>query len=172
MNPYHYTLTPEDFLSRKERATLMKVCKERAELDLIKGRQTWPIRYTLIDLALYSGLRVSELVALKIGDLYLKEKDPFIIVRNGKGKKERTVYIDDKLCKHLQWFIGYKERALLQSIEKDAPLFAGRGGNHSPTITLMKSFKCAIQSSHLRNPSNPQGEAYLRFLLVTINWKP
>lgn len=150
MEPVHYTLTPEDFLSRKERATLMKVCRERSELDLMKGRQTWPIRYTLVDLALYSGLRVGELVALKIEDLYLEEKDPYIIVRQGKGKKERTVYIDNKLCKHLQWFLTYKDKSLHQSVTQDAPLFSGHGGNHSPTITLMKSFKSAIHAAGLR----------------------
>jgi hypothetical protein len=30
----NYILTPEDFLSRKERQQLMKTCREHAELDL------------------------------------------------------------------------------------------------------------------------------------------
>jgi len=100
-------MTPEDFMSRKERQQLMKTCKEHYELDLIKGRQTWPIRYMLIDLALYSGLRESEMAALKVGDLVFNESDPFIIVRHGKGNKKRTVYIDQKLAKHLKEFINY-----------------------------------------------------------------
>ena len=58
----------------------MKTCREHAELDLIKGRQTWPVRFMLIDLALYSGLRVGEMAALKVGDISFKEPDPFIIV--------------------------------------------------------------------------------------------
>ena len=43
----NYVITPEDFMSRKERQQLMKICKEHSELDLIKGRQTWPVRYML-----------------------------------------------------------------------------------------------------------------------------
>jgi hypothetical protein len=35
-----YKLTPENFLSSKERQQLMKTCREHAELDLIKGSQT------------------------------------------------------------------------------------------------------------------------------------
>ena len=49
----NYILTPENFLSWKERQQLMKTCREYAELDLIKGRQTWPVRFMLVDLALY-----------------------------------------------------------------------------------------------------------------------
>jgi integrase len=145
----NYVITPEDFMSRKERQQLMKICKEHSELDLIKGRQTWPIRYMLVDLALYSGLRVSEMAALKVGDLVFNESDPFVIVRHGKGNKKRTVYIDQKLAKHLKEFIHYKERALNQSVDLETPLFTGRNGKHSPPITLMKSFKQAIEASGL-----------------------
>jgi len=41
----NYIVTPEDFLSRKECQQLLKTCRENAELDLIKGRQTWPVRF-------------------------------------------------------------------------------------------------------------------------------
>ena len=145
----NYVITPEDFMSRKERQQLMKTCKEHSELDLIKGRQTWPIRYMLVDLALYSGLRVSEMASLKVGDLVFNESDPFVIVRHGKGNKKRTVYIDQKLAKHLKEFINYKRKALNQSTDIESPLFAGRDGKHSPPITLMKSFKQAIEASGL-----------------------
>src|ERR1035437_2091932 len=148
----HYTLTPEDFLSRKERTALMKCCKERAVIDLMKGRRTWVIRYILVDLALYSGLRVSEMCNLKVGDLYLPATDPYIIVRHGKGDRERTVYIDEKLSSHLRWYVEeYKSKTLFQSIEDDAPLFSGQGGKPSPTITLMKSFKEAVHAAQLRD---------------------
>ena len=146
----NYLLTPEDFLSRKERQMIMKVCAERSELDLMKGRITWPIRYMLIDLALYSGLRVAELAALKIGDVYCNGDDSHVIVRHGKGNRKRTVYIDQKLVKHLKEYIEYKKKTLKQSVEPDAPLLTGRDGQHSPPITLMKSFKIAVIASGLR----------------------
>jgi site-specific recombinase XerD len=145
----NYIITPEDFMSRKERQQLMKICKEHSELDLIKGRQTWPIRYMLVDLALYSGFRVSEMAALKVGDLVFNESDPFIIVRHGKGNKKRTVYIDQKLAKHLKEFINYKAKTLNQAVDMESPLFSGRDGKHSPPITLMKSFKQAIEVAGL-----------------------
>lgn len=147
----NYILTPEDFLSKKERQQLMKICREHAELDLLKGRQTWLVRFMLIDLALYSGLRVAEMAALKIGDLIFQDIVPYIVVRHGKGDKKRTVYVDQKLVKHLKEFIAYKSKGLKQSIDKESPLFSGRDGKHSPPITLMKSFKQAIEVAGLPN---------------------
>ena len=145
-----YVLTPEDFLSRKERHTLIKTCKEHSDLDLMNGRMIWPVRWMLIDLALYSGLRVSEIASLKIRDIKTQEPDPHLIVRHGKGNRKRTVYLDEKLSKHLQWFIDYKRKTLHQSTLPEDPLFAGRKGDHSPPITLMKSFKQAIKAAGLR----------------------
>lgn len=145
----NYIITPEDFLSRKERQQLIKTCREHSELDLLKGRQTWPIRYMLIDLALYSGLRVAEMAALNVSDLILEEPDPYLIVRHGKGNKKRIVYIDQKLCKHLKDFLVYKAKSLKQSLDGQSPLFSGWHGQHSPPITLMKSFKKAIEVADL-----------------------
>jgi len=145
-----YVLTPEDYFSRDERKKIFTTCQDLSELDLLHGRQTWPIRYMLVVLAMYSGLRVAEIAALKIGDLSLSGNDPYLIVRNGKGGKKRTVYLDKKLRSHLKEIIDYKGKTLRQSIDPDAPLFSGRDGKHSPPITLMKSFKQAVIESGTR----------------------
>lgn len=163
----NYTLTPEDYLSRVHRQSLIKTCREHSELDLMKGRITWPTRYMLIDLALYSGLRVGEIAALKIGDLSLTSIDPYIIVRHGKGNRERTVYIDEKLCKHLQWFIEFKSKSLHLVVNTDTPLFSGRDGKHSPPVTFMKSFKIACMKAGLpaRYSIHSCRHTYATFLL-------
>ncbi|MBN2611763.1 MAG: site-specific integrase [Bacteroidales bacterium] len=162
-----YVLTPEDFFNRDERKLIMKTCREFAELDLLKGRQTWPVRFMLVDLALYSGLRVAEIAALKIEDLHLTGNDPFLIVRNGKRGKKRTVYFDKQLAKHLNQFIDYKAKSLKQSIELNAPLFSGREDKHSPPITLMKSFKKAVITAGIRKELSIHSarHTYATFLL-------
>jgi site-specific recombinase XerD len=135
-----------------KRDKLLKFCREKAELDLMKGRITWTVRYMLVNLALYSGLRVSEIAKLKIQDLSLdKVDDPYLYVKNGKRGKSRDVYLDTEIVKELRKFISYKKKTLKDSIEPEAPLFAGRGGNHSTTTTLQISFKKAIEESGL-NP--------------------
>jgi site-specific recombinase XerD len=163
----NYILTPERFLSRDERKKLIKHCQEHAEFDLLRGRMTWPVRYMLIDLALYSGLRVGEMAVLKIGDIYLKGEDSYIIVRHGKGNRMRTVYMDSKLAVHLKEYIKYKSRTLKQSIDAESPLFSGRNAKHSQAITLMKSFKVAITTCGLRQSLSIHScrHTYATFLL-------
>jgi len=89
----------------------------------MKGRQTWPVRYMLIDPALYSGLRVSEKAALIIGDIVCNEQDPYIIVLKGKGNIKRIVFIDLNMAKHIKEFLNYKSKTLKQAIDKESPLF-------------------------------------------------
>ena len=162
-----YVLTPKDYISREERKQIMKTCSDRSELDLLHGRQTWPIRFMLIDLAMYSGLRVAEVAALKIGDLYLQGNDPYLIVQIGKGGKKRTVYLDKELRSHLKKIIDYKKKTLNHSIDPEAPFFSGREGKHSPPITLMKSFKQAVIEAGLRNKLSIHSarHTYATFLL-------
>ena len=75
-----YIVTPDKFLDRAQRRKLIKTTKEKAELDLLHCRRSWPVRYILVDLALYSGLRVAEIAALKLGDLEMRARNPRLTV--------------------------------------------------------------------------------------------
>ena len=166
IKPKH-EITRDKFLDREERKQLLKTCKDKAELDLIHGRTTWVVRYMLVDLALYSGLRVGEIAALKICDLFLTGKDPYIMVWHGKGNKKREVYLDSGLVRHLKEYIQVKKKTWEESVDEQAPLFAGRSGNHPPPITLMKSFKRAIEEADLpsRYSIHNARHTYATFLL-------
>jgi integrase len=87
-----YKLSQDKLLSAGEVKRLLKDCEERAELDLRKGRRIWITRHMLVAVALGTGLRVSEIVALNIGDINLAGKNPYIRVRDGKGGKKRDVF--------------------------------------------------------------------------------
>jgi len=144
-----YKITKDKFFDREERIKLMKTCKDKAELDQLKGRTTWPKRYMLIDIALFTGLRVSEIASLKMEDLSLKTKDPFLIVRNGKRGKKRDVYLSNRLTRQLKKYIDYKKKTLNESIDDEAYLFPGRNGEKTSVFTLMMSFKRAIREAGL-----------------------
>ena len=136
-----YNITRDKFLSVKEARKLLKVCEKNALSDLKAKRSTWVTRYMLIHLALHSGLRVSEMASLKIGDLHFNGIDNYLIVQSGKRGKKRDVYLDKELVKHLQNYLEIKKTYLQESITVDAPLFAGRGGGHYTTTALEISFK-------------------------------
>ena len=149
MSSTSYNIDREKILDLDQRSKLLKTCKDKADLDLLHGRETWIKRYMLVDLALFSGLRVAEIANLTIGDINLKAKDPYLIVRKGKRGKKRDVYLDKDLVRHLKIFISWKKKTMGEEVENDSPLFTGRNRKHCAVITLMKSFKRAIEESNL-----------------------
>jgi integrase len=166
-----YNIDREKILDLEQRAKLIKTCKDKAELDLLHGRETWIKRYMLIDLALFTGLRVAEITNLTIGDINLKAKDPYLIVRKGKRGKKRDVYLDKELVKHIKAFINWKKKTMREEVEDDSPLFTGRDGKHCAVITLMKSFKRAIEESQLpiHFSIHSARHTYATFLLHATN---
>ncbi len=91
-----YNIDREKILDHDQRSKLLKTCRDKAELDLLHGRETWIKRYMLVNLVLFTGLRVSEIANLTIGDIELNTKDQYLIVRNGKrGKKGMFTWIEN-----------------------------------------------------------------------------
>jgi len=171
MNSTTYNIDREKILDFDQRSKLLKTCRDKSELDLLHGRETWIKRYMLVDLALFSGLRVAEITNLKIGDIQLTSKDPYLIVRKGKRGKKRDVYLDKELVNHLKTFITWKKKTMGEEVENDSPLFMGRNGKHCAVITHMKSFKRAIEESHLplHFSIHSARHTYATFLLHTTN---
>jgi site-specific recombinase XerD len=144
-----YAITRDKFMSMKERNKLLRVCKKQSRVDTDENRRTWVTRYMVVHLAVNSGLRVSEIAALKIFDLHLNGKENYLTVRNGKCGKKRDVYVDAELVMHLQNYLFFKEKLWNESIDREAPLFTGNGGKHYTTTALHISFKKAIEKAGL-----------------------
>ncbi len=138
-----YVITRDKFMSVKEKSKTLRCCKKEAKADLCSKDKKWVNRYMLIHLALNTGLRVSKIAALKISDVNLNGKENYLVVRHGKGKRKR-VFILMMIVEHLKTYITIKQKLWREAIESDAPLFAGRGGNHYTTTALQISFKKAI----------------------------
>ena len=62
----------------------------------------------LIETARMTGLRRGELANLKVGDLHLDGDDPVLIVRGGKGSKDRAVSLNPYIRDRLAGFIKGK----------------------------------------------------------------
>ena len=61
----------------------------------------------IIEMLLSSGVRVSELTGLTVADVNLETMS--VHVTNGKGAKERTVYINDLARTHLQAYLAERD---------------------------------------------------------------
>jgi site-specific recombinase XerD len=145
-----YKIDRSKFFDYNEREIIMLTCEKENYYDLAKGRMTWPIRYMLVDLAFNSGLRVAEIAALTVEDVKINLREPYIFVRNGKRSKSRDVYIDKELVRRIHDFLK-KKRNWNQSIEPQAPFFAGQGGKPYSTTALSISFKMAVRKAGLRD---------------------
>jgi integrase len=128
---------------------LRDVMQARAAQDLAKGRRTNIVRWSVVDLALSAGLRVSELAALKVADLRLTGSKPQLTVKSGKGGKKRTIPLSGPLSglkQHLAEFLDWKEHAK-EPTGPGAPLFGSRymgKWRHYSTFGLKNQFKKAL----------------------------
>lgn len=119
---------------------------------LLKSSNTYFLRvrnHSIVMLAFHSGLRMSEIINLRLSDLNLDEK--LIHVRQGKGGKDREVVMTDDLVSHLKTYLQEHERffqgkTLILFPSKSGKLFVKR--EFSRLIALLKE-KTGIQfASH------------------------
>lgn len=101
----NWIITPDKYLSDEEYKALMKTCKQAAEFAALKNRIKRIRDYMIIDLALNSGLRVSEIANLKVEDLHITKGNSQIFVREGKGGKSHLVMIGKDLRRHIKKFL-------------------------------------------------------------------
>lgn len=144
-----YKITRDKFFGTDEEKVMLNVTEANALLDRKRGRITWGARWMLVHLAMRSGLRVSEIADLKIGDIHLANGSPYIYIRKGKRGKDRDVYIDSELTKHLKEFIQEKKQLWDQANSQDDYLFAGQGGGRITTTALTMSFSQAVKKAGL-----------------------
>ena len=70
-----WTLDRTKYMTAPEVTELRRTIESKAKEDLEHGRTTWPRFWMALDLALGAGLRVSEIATLRIGNLYLNERE-------------------------------------------------------------------------------------------------
>ena len=88
----------------------------------------------IIEVLFSCGLRVSELVNLKLSDLFIEEKYVRVI---GKGSKERLVPISTKAIKELQYWFRDRNLMNIQPGEQDYVFLNRRGAHLTRTMILI-----------------------------------
>ena len=88
----------------------------------------------IIEVLFSCGLRVSELVNLKLSNLYLQEK--YIRVF-GKGSKERLVPISPKAIKELGYWFDDRQHMTIKPGEEDYVFLNRRGAHLTRTMILI-----------------------------------
>lgn len=107
------------YMSQEEVKQFRTVTEAKAIVDLRSGRITGPLAWAVVDVALSTGLRVSEMALLKIIDVDLKRGCMAVTRLKRKKKAIESMAIGNGLIKHLKEFIGNR---------KSGPLFVGSRG--------------------------------------------
>ncbi len=139
-------VTHEDFMTPEQVAMLKDHCRRNADQGPQDGRRN-PVRdWAILHVALDSGLRVSEICALKMRDVIIEDGNASLIVRNGKGNKKRGVKIGQALRSHLESFIAWKD-TVGESTAGRAPLFVSARSGHALTRTAVyRIFKTTAEN--------------------------
>ncbi len=125
-------VTQENFLTSAQVLALKEHCRRRAEGPVQDAREK-PVRdWAILHVALDTGLRVSEICALRVGDVLLDPERPSLIVRDGKGHKKRGVHLGEPLRRHLLELLSWKEKGG-EPTTPHAPLFVSARGEEPLT---------------------------------------
>lgn len=79
--------------------------------------------YALVTLLAYSGLRISEAINLKLDDISLTSRE--VLIREGKGKKQRLIIINDKIVNAINVYLKERDK---QRFKDSQYLFISREG--------------------------------------------
>ena len=111
------TVIRDKVLTEDEINRLLNVCDLTKPIDF-RNR-------TIIEVLYGTGLRVSEITNLELSDFFMDEK--LLLVRNGKGKKDRLIPLGDKAFKYLTEYVKRTRKKILKR-EENRHLFLRQSG--------------------------------------------
>ncbi len=115
------------YMDEGEIDRLRTVTEAWAIVDLAAGRRQGVLTWAFVDTAMRTGLRVSELARLKVGDLDLKRGFARVHRHKRRQTTREVLALGNGLTKHLAEFIEWK-RQVGQGIRRDDALFSGKRG--------------------------------------------
>ena len=139
-----WIVTPEKYLTEQEVLKLKKVASNLAIIAQTKGNQIAVRNLCIIEVALGSGLRVSEMANLKLEDLHFRKGQHSITVRNGKGNRSRVVAINNRLKSSIQKYLDYR-------LTNSPYLFYSERGNKMTRHGISKVFKKLVNIAGISN---------------------
>ena len=110
----------------------------------------------IMDLALSTGLRVSEIANLTVDDLQLKGAEPLLWVTGGKGRKKSSrgkamrdpVHLNKSVVRHLREYLDWK-KVIAEGDRAEDLLFVTKRKGKYTTRALQLMFKEACRRAGL-----------------------
>lgn len=150
------------WLDKKQRAALLRAVDKEVE-DAMRRYPRLRLMYlrdaAIVKLILFAGLRVGEIIQLRISDLIIAERKGTVVIREGKGTKRREIPLNVQARKALleylqirpdvesnELFLGQRNQGVQsKTIQRAVQRFAKKVGlsNVTPHI-LRHSFAKAL----------------------------
>jgi site-specific recombinase XerD len=146
----------ERYMDANEVKQLRTVAEAKALLDQKKGRVNGVVAWMLVDLALGTGLRVSELAALKVEDVDLRRGALKVVRAKKKRKHTETLAIGRELVQHMKDYLAWRVGRLgdLDTFRRErltatkGSLFVGQRGALT-SRGLQQAWKAAVSRAGL-----------------------
>ncbi|MBT3313331.1 MAG: tyrosine-type recombinase/integrase [Anaerolineae bacterium] len=93
------------WLDKKEQFALRRAMEKDLQIALLRYPKRWAGRqrdFSMVTLTQNTGLRLAELVNVELGDIQLSERKGSVLVRHGKGDKQRRIPLNVDARKALQ----------------------------------------------------------------------
>jgi integrase len=143
-----WVLTPDRYLSKEEIGKLLRKAEELRSLGIAKNRRQQIQDWLFLRLALFSGLRASEICDLRITDCHIGYAHSELVVRCGKGRKQRVVRIGPDLKRDLRWYLRW--RAQSGELHADAHLLRSKRSERMNRSALWRRWNryCPVHRLH------------------------
>ena len=148
------------FVLKSPRATVEKPYQvlgedERRRL-LDVAHQHGPREYALVSLGLGTGLRVSELVQVRLDHFSRGEKGHWwLLVKMGKGRKDRIVPVAASVMKAVKAWIKASGRSLRRKADRETFLFTTRQSPRMTTERARQVVKTLARQASIQKPISP-----------------
>jgi len=146
-NHFSWSVDETRYLDLERVGKLRKTCQQAKDKGLRENKVV-PVRdWFMVELGLFTGLRVEEMVNLKVSDLHLTEKQSSLTVKKGKGDRSRTVYLSETFKDECLFYSDWKAKVVVQSDY----LFTNSKGKQLTKRALQKAFKRCLWLTGLEN---------------------
>jgi integrase/recombinase XerD len=143
-----WLVTPDKFLTPAQVSQLREYMG-RLSRDGRAAHERYAIRNgAIIETLLGTGLRVSELCALVVGDLFLEDGAANVLVRRGKGGKAGLVPVSDRLAGYLREYLKRKVD-LGEGVAACDPVFVSERRGHLCRSAVHRIWKGALKEAGL-----------------------
>lgn len=143
-----WLVTPDKFLAPAQVGVLRAWAEARRREGSPQGDRNAVRNAAIVEALLGTGLRVSELCALVVADLFLHEGAAHVLVRRGKGGKSRLVAINDLLAGYLAEYLRFKAH-VREAVEPESPVFLSERNSKMCRSAVHRLWKAALARAEL-----------------------